>query len=76
MGLPKGLALQQRLFNKKYVVPQRPNRWTRDPEISKKLKAKVRKKRKKPKVHIVKTYKRGVVGGSLAPRYRKRRVRR
>ena len=68
MGVPKGLALQQKLFNKRYVVPKRPKRWTRDPEIAKKHKTKVRKKRKKPKAHVVKTYKRGgssTVGGSL-----------
>ena len=65
MALPKGLALQKRLFNKKYVVPTRPKRWTRDPVVKKKYYK--HKKRKKPKKHVVKSHTRGgqLLGGML-----------
>ena len=58
MGLPKGLALQKKLFNKKYAVEKRPKRWARDPDV-KKTYYKHKKKRKKPKKHTVKTHTRG-----------------
>ena len=64
MGLPKGLAIQKKLFNKKYVVEKRPKRWTRDPVVKKKY---YKHKRKKPKKHTVKRHIRGgflpLVGG-------------
>ena len=52
------LNINSKLFNKKYVVPKRPKRWARDPDV-KKTYYKHKIKRKKPKKHTVKTHTRG-----------------